>query len=125
LDRDADHFRAVAAQQRERPVVRRRLGEDGVAGLQQAQAEELNQLKRSVAREDAVDCYTLPLGEPLAQRLETKGRPILEHGHPIGSEGGLRRGDHLVDRKGLAGGDSAREIDGLHRRCRPGAGSFR
>ena len=48
--------RAVAAQQRERPVVRRRLGEDRVAGLQQAQAEELNQLKRSVAREDAVDC---------------------------------------------------------------------
>ena len=83
VDRDADHVRAVAAQQRERPVVRRCLRKDRVAALQHAQAKELNQLERSVAGEDAVGRHTLPLGEPLAQRLETKRRPILGMATPL------------------------------------------
>jgi hypothetical protein len=118
LDRDAGHLRAVAAQERNGAIVGGRLGENHVAGFQHVQAEKLDELKRPVAGQHAIDAHVLPVGQPFAERLEAERRSVLEHRRPLRAEDGARGLDHIVDRERLDGGDAASEVDGAYRLCR-------
>jgi hypothetical protein len=44
------------------------------------EAEKVDELERSVAREDGFDLGLLPRGEPLAERTETERGTVLENG---------------------------------------------
>jgi hypothetical protein len=99
-------------QQRERPVVRRHLGEDHVAGLDQMVAEEVDQLEGSVAGQDAIDGHALPLREPFAERQIPERGSVLEDRRAAAVENRGGRVDDLVDGKRFVRGHPACEIDG-------------
>ena len=86
-----------------------------VAGLQHAQAEELDQLERSVAGEDAVDGHPCHSASHSRSGWNPSDGPYWSIAAPFVLRAASRGVDHLVDRKGLVGGHSAREVDGLHR----------
>ncbi len=74
LEGNADHGRAVATQHGDRPVVGRRLGEHDVAGLEQREAEELDDLQRTVGGEDLRRLDALPLAPATRAAARTRSR---------------------------------------------------
>jgi hypothetical protein len=113
LERHADGRRAAAPDQRQRAVVRRRLGEHHVAGLQQRQRQELEQLERAVADQHLLGLDLLPLGEPAAQQRKAGRRGVHQHGFRVlGDRGGGGLGD-LARGVALDRGHAAGEVDGL------------
>ena len=114
LERDADDVRAVAPQHADRAIVGRRFGQHAVTRLQQVEAKKLDNLQRSIAGEHAIGSDVLPFREPLAQRLESCRRSILQHRDAATLQGRLRGVDHFFDRKRFVRGHAAGEVDGVH-----------
>ncbi len=67
---NAHHLQTMTTEHRDGPVVGRVLGEYHVAGFQQPETQELDDLQRTVAGQHAVGADALPLRDPLAERLE-------------------------------------------------------
>ena len=111
FERDADHRRLMAAQERQGAVVGRRLDEHHVARLQQVQAQELDQLQRAVAGQHPIDAHALPSGEPFPQRLKAERRAVLHHRRAVAGERGARRIDDFLDRERVVRGHAAGEVD--------------
>jgi hypothetical protein len=89
----------MAAKQRHGAIVGRRFGEDDVTVLQHLQAEKLDQLQRSVSRENAVNAHALPAGQPFPEWLKAERRAVLQHRRSFRPERCHRRVDHVVDLK--------------------------
>src|SRR5262245_37433387 len=77
------------------------------------EAEELDQLQRSVGGEDLLRPHADPGRQPFAQRTESGGGSVLQDLGAPGAQGRRHRIDHLVDRERFVGGHAAREVDGL------------
>ena len=103
----------MPAEQRERPVVGRRLDEHRVAAREQRPAEQVDQLERAVAHQHAIHWHAVLGGQPLAKRPEAGARPVLldEHAVRPGDDRGGTLGE-LGEREALVGGYAAGEVDG-------------
>ena len=108
-------LRAVTAQQADRAVVGRRLGEHDVAGLQHVQAEELDDLQRAVAGEHAIGRHASATRPAIRAAAESPSDgPYCSIAAPLVLKDRSGRIDELLNRKRLVGGHSAREVDGVH-----------
>ena len=76
------------------------------------EAEKVDELERSVPREDGIDFRLLPRRQPLAQRTKAERRTVLEDGLGMRPERGRGGGDEVFRRKGLGRGNTACEVDG-------------
>ena len=115
VHRDADHLGAEAAQDLDRPVVRRRLEDDAGAGLDELLGEEDERLERPARDDDAARLDAVALGDPFAQRAVAAAGAVREDGLAIALDRRLRAVGELVHREALGRRNTAREADDVHR----------
>ena len=102
-----------AGQDLPRPVVRRPL-DDHATCPRESREYEVKGLQRSVRDEDAGWIDSVPLADPLAQRLVAEGVPVEQRGRAVMLDRGLRTVGELLDRQELRGRYAAGKGDRFH-----------
>ena len=105
--------RAELAEDLQRPVVGRELGEHALAGSE-VLGEEHEPLQRAVGQEHTLRVDAVPVGDPLAQRRVARRRSVREDRPAVALDGDARAVRQLLDRQALGSRDTAREGDRRH-----------